>query len=103
MFLGIMILILSAALFMFYLQAICAVILRRRLNQQFFHSVVEANRLHFPFVRKAVQDFGVPVDYERFRMQLKGDFLALTHLLKNAHDADGFPENERLRVWALTM
>jgi len=80
-FLTIVILILSAALCMFYLRTACEAILRRRLNQQSCDSAVEANGLQFPFVRKAVEDFGVPVDYERLRMQVKGDFVALTHLL----------------------
>ncbi len=83
MTLPIIIFIVSVALLMFYLQVHCERILRRRLNRQFFHSVVEANRLGFPFVRKALEEFSVPVDYTRFRMQLKCDFLVLTYLLKH--------------------
>jgi hypothetical protein len=51
MFLAIVILIFSAPLFIS-----CETILRRRLNQQFYHSVVEAKHLSFPFVRKAVEE-----------------------------------------------
>lgn len=98
---AIMILISSVVLFMFYLDAHCRAILRQRLRQQFFHSVAEANRLQFPFVRNAVEDFGEPVYYGHFRMQLKGDFVTLTHLL--ACDAKGFSGRERLCVWELTM
>jgi hypothetical protein len=48
-------------------------------------------------VRKALEELDVPVDYERFRMQLKYDFLALTYLLKNAGDAKRwFSKEERL-------
>lgn len=84
MFMAIVILIVSIALFMFYLQATCQRILRREFGHEFFHAVVNANRLEFPFVRKALEEFRVPVDYPRFRMQLKCDFLALSYLLKNA-------------------
>jgi hypothetical protein len=87
MILGIFILIFSIALLMFYLQATCERILRRELGHEFFHSVVNANRLEFPFVRRALEEFNVPVEYERFRMQLRCDFLALTYLLKNACNA----------------
>ncbi|MGH9358813.1 MAG: hypothetical protein ACRD22_03645 [Terriglobia bacterium] len=84
MFEATLILIMSAALLLFYLQTACQKILRRRAHQEFYHSIVNANRLEFPFVRSAIQDFDAPLDYTRFRMQLKCDFLALTYLLKNA-------------------
>jgi hypothetical protein len=97
MTLPIIIIIVSIALLMFYLQAACQRILRREFGHEFFHSVVNANRLEFPFVRKALEEFDVPVDYERFRMQLKCDFLALTYLLKNAGNMKRrFSKEERL-------
>ena|SRR5487761_198955 len=84
MFVATLILIMSTALLLFYLQTACQKILRRRAHQEFYHSIVNANRLEFPFVRSAIQDFDAPLDYTRFRMQLKCDFLALTYLMKNA-------------------
>lgn len=84
MFEAAMILIISTALLLFYLQATCQKILRQRAHQEFYHSIVNANRLEFPFVRSAIEDFDAPLDYTRFRMQLKCDFLALTYLMKNA-------------------
>lgn len=97
MILSIVILVFAAALFMFYLQVICQKILRRPFEHEFFHSVVNANRLEFPFVRKALEEFDVPVDYPRFRMQLKCDFLALSYLLANACNAKHrFSYEERL-------
>jgi len=100
MTLAIMILFLSIALLMFYLQQTCQRILRREFGHEFFHSVVNANRLEFPFVRKALEEFNAPVDYERFRMQLKCDFLALTYLLKNAGNAKGrLSKEERFLTW----
>jgi|SRR6516162_3655758 len=84
---AVLILVLSAALFLFYLQAACERILRRRFEGQPSHPVVDANRLEFPFVQKALEEFNVAVDYPRFRMQLKCDYLALTYLLKNSANA----------------
>ena len=109
MTLPIIIFIVSVALLMFYLQVHCEKILLRRLNQQFFYSVVEGYRLAFPFVRKALEDFGGPVDYKRLRMELKCEFLALTYLLKDtgntvltyllkdAGNAKGFSAKEQLK------
>jgi hypothetical protein len=84
MFVAVTILIVSTALLLFYLQATCERILRRRAHEEFYHSIVNANRLEFPYVRTTIQEYDVPVDYGRFRVQLKCDFLALTYLLKNA-------------------
>lgn len=84
MFEATLILIISTALMLFYLQATCQRILSRRAHQEFYHSIVNANRLEFPFVRSAIEEYDAPLDYSRFRMQLKCDYLALTYLLKNA-------------------
>jgi hypothetical protein len=84
MFLASLILILSTALCFFYFQATCQRVLRKQFEQEYFHSIVNANRLEFPSVRRALEDFDAPVDYARLRTMLKCDFLALTYLLKNA-------------------
>jgi len=84
MFMAALILILSTALLFFYLQAVCQRILRRQFDQDYFRSIVNANRLEFPSVRKAVEEFDNSLEYSRLRMMLKCDFLALTYLLKNA-------------------
>lgn len=91
------ILIVSTALFLFYFQATCQRILRTQFEQDYFRSIVNANRLEFPSVRKALDGFEGPVDYSRFRMTLKCDFLALTYLLKNAANANHrYSSEERL-------
>jgi hypothetical protein len=84
MYLAVAILIISTALLLFYLQATCEKILRSRAHEEFYHSIVNANRLEFPYVRTTIEEYDAPLDYGRFRMQLKCDFLALTYLLKNA-------------------
>jgi hypothetical protein len=92
-----LILIVSTAMFLFYFQATCQRILRTQFEQDYFRSIVNANRLEFPSVRKALDGFQGPVDYSRFRMTLKCDFLALTYLLKNAANVNHrYTSEERL-------
>jgi hypothetical protein len=60
---------------------------------------VNANRLEFPSVRKAIEDFGSPVEYSRLTVTLKCDFLALTYLLKNAANVyQRYSYEERLLI-----
>ena len=100
MFLAALILILSTALFFFYLQAVCQKILRRQFDQEYFRAIVNANRLEFPSIRKALEEFGTPVDYPRLRMMLKCDYLALTYLLKNAANVNQrYSQEERLLMF----
>jgi len=84
MALTIVILIIFTALLMFYVERTCEKILLRQFGHELFLAVVNANRLGFPFLRKALKEFDVPVDYLRVRMQLKCDFIALTYLLQYA-------------------
>ena len=93
------VLILSAALFFFYLHVICQKILRRQFDREYFESIVNANRLEFPSLRKSLEELGAPVDYPRLRMMLKCDFLALTYLLKNAANVNQrYSSEERLLI-----
>lgn len=97
MFMATLILILSTGLFFFYLQAVCQKILRREFSQEFFQSIVNANRLEFLSVRKAIEDLSSPMDYPRLTLTLKCDFLALTYLLKNAANVNQrYSHEERL-------
>jgi hypothetical protein len=99
MFMAALILMVSTGLFFFYLQAVCQKILRRQFAQEFFQSIVNANRLEFPSVRKAIEDFGSPVEYPRLTLTLKCDFLALTYLLKNAANINQrYSYEERLLI-----
>jgi hypothetical protein len=92
-------LIVSTGLFFFYFQAVCQKILRRHFSQAFFQSIVNANRLEFPSVRKAIEDFGSPMEYPRLTLTLKCDFLALTYLLKNAANVNQrYSHEERLLI-----
>ena len=88
MFLAALILIISTGLFFFYLQVACQRILRRKFDQEYFLSIVNANRLEFPTIRKGLEEFAALDDYSRVRVMLKCDYLALTYLLKNAANAN---------------
>jgi hypothetical protein len=79
-----MILVLAAALLLSYLQATCERILRREFKDPLPDPIVDANRLEFPYVRQTLEEFDAPLDYPRFSMHLKCDYLALIYLLKNA-------------------
>lgn len=79
-----LILILSTALFFFYLQGTLQRILRRQFDREYFLSIVKANRLEFPAVRKALEEMNTPFDSLQLQMRLKCDFRALTYLLRNA-------------------
>jgi hypothetical protein len=84
MFVASLILVISTALLIFYFQMTCQKILRRKFDRQYSQPIVNANRLEFPAVQKALEELDAPVDYARLRMTLRCDFLALTYLLKNA-------------------
>src|SRR5579872_5302335 len=99
MFVAALILIISTGLLFFYLQAVCQRILRRQFTQEFFQTIVNANRLEFPAVRRAIEDFGSPLEYPRLTLTLKCDFLALTYLLKNAANINQrYSYEERLLI-----
>ncbi len=99
MFMAALILMVSTGLFFFYFQAVCQKILRRQFSQEFFQSIVNANRLEFPSVRKAIEDLGSPMEYPRLLLTLRCDFLALTYLLRNAANVNQrYSYEERLLI-----
>jgi hypothetical protein len=99
MILATVILILSTALFFFYLQVTCEKILRRQFAREYFRSIVNTARLEFPSLRKSLEEFDAPVDYAWLRIMLKCDFLALTYLLKNAASVNHrFSREDRLLI-----
>jgi hypothetical protein len=94
-----LILILSVAMFFFYLQTSCQRILRRQFDVEYFRSIASANRLEYPSLRKAAQEFGAPIECSRVRNALQCDFLALTYLLKNVGNSKRrYSNEERLLI-----
>jgi len=99
MFLASLILIISTALFVFYLQIACQRILRRKFDREYSLPIVNANRLEFPAIRKGLEEFDTPLDYPRARVMLKCDYLVLTYLLKNAANVtQRYTREERLLI-----
>ena len=99
MIVALLILIVSTALFFYYLQVACQKILRRHFAREYSQSIVNANRLEFPSLRKALEEIGSPVDYPWLRLMLKCDFLTLTYLLKNAANVNQrYSNEERLLI-----
>jgi len=99
MFLPALILIVSTALLFVYFQAVCQKILRRRFTQEYFQTIVNANRLEFPSVQRSLEDFGASVQYSRLTVMLKCDFVVLTYLLKNVNNVyQRFTYEERLLI-----
>ena len=100
MVVAVLILIFSTALFFFYWQVTFQRILRRAFDREYFQTMVTANRLEFPALRKAFEEPNAPVDYPRLRMIIKCDFQALTYLLKNAANvSQGYSREERLLIF----
>ena len=99
MFVPALILIVSTALLFVYFQAVCQKILRRRFTQEYFQTIVNANRLEFPSVQRSIEDFGASVQYSRLTVMLKCDFVVLTYLLKNVNNVyQRFTYEERLLI-----
>ena len=76
--------VVSAALFLFYLQATCQKVLRHEFGQPYFESIVRAYRLEFLFVRKAVQEADARLDRPGIREMLQADFQTLDYLMRSA-------------------
>lgn len=78
------ILVLSTALFLFYVQTLCEKILRREFSRAYFQDVLNALDLEFPRLRKAILD-NADVSRSQAQLALKSDYLTLTYLMKNGN------------------
>ena len=83
MFMATLILVLSTAMFFFYLQGVCQKILRRQFAESFWQAIAQANGFEFPSIREALKNSGA-VPYQSLRSGLQRDFQTLTYLAKNA-------------------
>jgi hypothetical protein len=92
-----LILAVSAGLLFFYLQTACQKILRRQFEEEYFQSIVKANRLAFAEIRVALDKGRRPFEYSRLHTALRCDFLTLAYMLKNAaNPRQHFSGEERL-------
>jgi hypothetical protein len=93
------ILIVSAALFLFYAQATCQKALRREFDGQYFESIVNAYRLEFPTVVKSIQQADGPFNSEAARQSLRADFQTLSYLMRSAVQSGPSPQERLLAFY----
>jgi hypothetical protein len=97
MVLAALILLLSSALFCFYLQITVQRIVRRQFDREYFLTIVAANRLEFLEVRRAIEETHAPIHSLQAQTSLRCDFRALTCLLKYAANlSQSYTHEERL-------
>lgn len=90
------ILILSTALFIFYIQTLCERILNREFSRTYFQDVLNALDLEFPRLRKAIQD-NADVGCPQVHLALRSDYFTLTYLMKKGNPEQGnFSWHEKL-------
>jgi hypothetical protein len=83
MVLSFLILVLSTALFFFYIQAICERALRREFSHPYFQDILKSIQLEFPRLRDDLAG-STSLDYSEMRVALKCDFTTLAYLLRNS-------------------
>jgi hypothetical protein len=84
-FVSVILLIVSTALFFFYLQSTCERVLREQFDQDYFQAIARVCRLEFPSVHLAMERREVPVDYASVCAKLRVDFVVLASLKDTAH------------------
>jgi hypothetical protein len=95
---SILILILSTALFFFYIHTICENVLRREFRYAYFQDVLNAIDLDFPRLQQALS-INAPTNYSQVRLALKCDYFTLTYLLKNGDSKrPRFTRQEKLLI-----
>lgn len=83
MLISLLILVVSAALFFFYIQALCERVIRREFDRAYCQDVINAIQLEYPRLRDAILK-RAPFAYSDARLALQCDFTTLEYLLKNA-------------------
>ena len=86
MVMSILILVVSTALFFFYLQTIGEKALRHEFSRPYFKEITQAVQLEHPQLRDRLESNN-SVDYASACLALKCDFITLEHLLINGDRA----------------
>lgn len=95
---SISILILSTALFVFFMQTICENVLRREFRYAYSQDVLNAIDLEFPRLQQAVSA-NAPMNYSQAQLALKCDYFTLAYLLKNGNSKRSrLSKQERLLI-----
>lgn len=85
MLFAVIVLIVSTALFFFYVQSTCERVLREQFDQDYFPAIVRVCRLEFPSLRLASERRDLPVEYASVCAKLRVDFTLLSSLKDTAH------------------
>ena len=91
-----LILILSTALFFFYLQVVCQRLLRREFVEPFYLRLAQVTGLEFPALREEVGKAGCVGDHASVADALRCDFTAVAYLLKKASRTRHLTPGDRL-------
>ena len=75
-------LVVSSALFFFYIQAFCEKVLRREFSRAYFQDVVQAIQLEYPSLLDATAS-KASLNYSDAHLALECDFVTLSYLLEN--------------------
>jgi len=86
MFMSILVLAVSAALFFFYVQIVCEKALRREFSHPYFKQVLQSLQLEYPQLCKSAASDG-RFNYSSTLLGLKCDFFTLKYLLRNSDPA----------------
>lgn len=97
MFMSVLVLVVSAALFLFYVQTICERALRQEFSHAYFKQILEALQLEYPLLRDSIAS-NTPVDFPGMMLALKCDFFTLRYLLKNSDPARPGVRGQRFLV-----
>lgn len=82
MIMAYIILLLSTALFIFYVQTVCENVLRREFARDYSLDILGALNLEFPYLQEAVKA-GAPMSQSKMRLALQCDYFMLRYLVKN--------------------
>lgn len=83
MMVAILVLVVSSALFFFYIQILCEGVLRREFSHPCLQDIIKAARLEYPRLRDSLIA-NASFNYSDTCVALKCDFRALEYLLKNS-------------------
>ncbi len=86
MVVSVVVLAVSSALLLFYIQTFCEKALKREFGRPYFREVVHAVQLEYPLLRDSYANHA-SLDYAQVRLALKCAFFTLQFLLKNSEPA----------------
>lgn len=82
MMMSVLVLVVSTALLLFYVQTFCERALKREFSHAYFQDIINAIRLEYPRLCDSFAS-GASCNYTDTQLALKCDFMTLEYLLKN--------------------